>query len=192
MRIAITGAAGIGKTTLAKVIGERFGLPIIREDFSEVVRAFNQPESAVSGSARRQACLAWLGRREERQQGLPAFVQDRCAIDILHRWLLFNLSGNDNGETAALIARCRNLLASLDLLVIPPLYLTEETENEDRLVRSPALSLLFRGQAMSIGLAGMLVAHDRLLFIPPAVRNLEARTDLVAARLEKPSGDSRD
>lgn len=196
MRIAITGAAGIGKTTLASALSEQLKLPLIKEDLGEVVQAFNLSRSPAAGGmnraaqleACRQACRRWLRNRQDLQEQQPAFVQDRCAIDILQRWLTFDLSGPNNADTLQIIQLCQHLLSTLDWVVIPPFNLTPEKENEDRLVRRSSLSILFRGQSLTVGIAQMLVPEKRLLLLPPKLRSVQERVDFVSARVQKKQG----
>lgn len=190
MRIAITGAVGIGKTTLASALSAHLKIPLLKEDFGEVVHAFNMnrlPDGSQGIDAlnefRRKACMNWLRNRQNSLELLADCVQDRCAIDILQRWLTFNLSGQDNELTLRIIRHCRQLLDSLDWLVIPPLSLTPEQENEDRLVRSSSLGIIFRGQSLTIGIAQMLIPGARLLLIPPEVRSVQERLDYVVAKV---------
>ncbi len=193
MRIAITGAVGIGKTTLASALSTRLNLPLIKEDFGEVVQAFNLsrlPEGIGLGpdalsEACRQACMRWLSNRQGFQERLPDFVQDRCAIDILQRWLVCNLSGQDNAATLRIIRHCQNLLGSLDWVVVPPFFLTPEQENEDRLVRSSSLGVLFRGQSLTIGIAHMLIPGERLLLLPTELRSVQERVNFVVDRIQR-------
>lgn len=192
MRIAITGAAGIGKTTLASALSERLGFPLIRENLGEVVQAVSQllapnPAHAGQGNPRELCCNAfrrWLAQRHDLQEMLPSFVQDRCAIDILQRWLLLNLSDNDNTTTMEIINQTRNLTSTLDWVIAPPFTLALEKENEASLRRSQSLSLLFRGQGLTLGIAQMLVHPGKLILLPAKVCGLQERIDFVLARMQ--------
>lgn len=189
MRLSITGAAGIGKTTLARALAEHYAVPVLAEDFGGIVRAFNTPpssgESGVSQwrAACRAACRDWLRKRETQYRAHPGFVEDRCAIDILFRWLLENLSDADNGETQRMIELTRALLATTDFVVIPPLALTEQVQNEEGLVRVGSFSRLFRAQSLALGIAGQLLEPSRLIVIPDDRQTLEERMRFVLARV---------
>lgn len=189
MRIALSGAAGIGKTTLARRLAEHFGVPLLDENLAGVVRAFNAERPADPGAnqarvdACRSACLDWLDRREADYRTLPGFVEDRCAIDILFRWLLENLSDRDNAQTQTLMQRTRLLLAPLDAVIVPPLTLTGETHNEQGLARAGSFSRLLRAQSLALGLATQLVEPERLIRIPEDCATPVARLQFVLARL---------
>lgn len=188
MRLSITGAAGIGKTTLARALAEHFGVPMLTEDFSGIVRAFNTlppGENEVSQwrAACRAACCDWLRQRETRYRANPAFVEDRCAIDILLRWLLENLSDGDNDETRRMIGTARTLLAMTDFVVIPPLLPMAPGRNDDGLVRAGSLSRVYRAQSLVLGIATQLVAPVRLICLPDHLQSVGARVDFVLTRI---------
>jgi hypothetical protein len=172
VKIALTGAAGIGKTTLAQQLAKHFGLPLLKEDFNEVAHAFNQPQSQVD--IRRKACLHWLNQREKLYNTHVSFVEDRCAIDILFRWLLANISDQNNAETHQIMLVIRTVLSQLDYVVIPPFIETTETHNHDGLPRIPSTSRLFRAQSLAIGIATQLVDKSKLILIPDACETPES------------------
>ncbi len=189
MRLSITGAAGIGKTTLARALAEHFGEPVLTEDFSGIVRAFNTPPPGESGvsqwrAACRAACCDWLRQRETRYRANPGFVEDRCAIDILLRWLLENLSDADNDETRRMIETARTLVAMTDFVVIPPLLPVAPGRNDDGLVRAGSLSRVYRAQSLVLGIATQLVAPVRLICLPDHLQSVGARVDFVLTRIE--------
>ena len=189
MRLSITGAAGIGKTTLARALAEHFGVPMLTEDFSGIVQAFNTLPPSESGvsqwrAACRAACCDWLRQRETRYRANPAFVEDRCAIDILLRWLLENLSDGDNDETQCMIETARTLLAMTDFVVIPPLLPMAPGRNDDGLVRAGSLSRVYRAQSLVLGIATQLVAPVRLICLPDHLQSVGARVDFVLTRIE--------
>lgn len=188
MRISFTGAAGIGKTTLANALARELELPVIEENLREVVQAFNLSPSALPPRERiticRKVCLDWLANRAQLYQKHPHFVEDRCAIDILFRWLTGNLSDRDNAETSQVLGQTKQLLDQIDYLVILPLTLTTRQENEAGLTRIGSLSRLLRAQALAIGIAHQLMDPTKLVFIPCNRQTIEARIKFVLERIQ--------
>jgi deoxyadenosine/deoxycytidine kinase len=104
-RIAITGASGVGKTTLAKYISEKYNIPFISSSASELwpIYGFNSHKEALL------KCLAdpVLGFRYQENilsnrhivlQKAPMFITDRSPIDNYAYFLLQQgyLSNCDN------------------------------------------------------------------------------------------------
>ena len=168
-------------------------MPLMPENFTEVVQAFNPGGLSKNNNLIqeillencRQACLRWLHDRLQLQEKNGDFVQDRCAIDILQRWLLFNLSGQNNAATSRFIKYCQDSLACLDWVIIPPFELRQEQENEDMLRRNSSLSILFRGQGLIIGLAHMLIRRDKLLLLPSELLSVQERVDFITAGIRQ-------
>jgi hypothetical protein len=189
MRIAFTGAAGIGKTTMATRLAGILGVPLLEEEFKEMVLAFNpQLSSRPRVNNRdlcRRACLRWLERRETLLQQNESYVEDRCAIDVLVRWLLANLSDRDNHLTQTVIEQTRRCVQPLDCLVILPLLSlgAHETANERGLVRTHSTSRLMRGQSLAIGLSHQLLGPKRLIFVPEECGTVADRAEFLQTRL---------
>ncbi len=85
MKIAFTGAGGTGKTTLAKYIAEKWGIPYIGSVSREVMREMNI-ESEMAQEKMNDGMLLELQRRiyERRKSklvSLDSYVTDRCALD---------------------------------------------------------------------------------------------------------------
>lgn len=182
MNIALTGAAGIGKTTLARALAQATGTVLLEEDFAEVVRAFNT-RSPVAAENQRSACGAWLDRREAAYAQHAHWVEDRCGLDVLYRWLTAGLSDADNGKTQALIARVQQSLLRLDALVVLPLKVTQETRNHEGLRRAGSVSRLWRSHALALGLALQLMPPERVLQVPQQCDTPESRRDWVLAQV---------
>lgn len=89
MRIGICGAESTGKTTLARALAERFGLPLITERAREVARKLgiedlNREYPQETWEAFQWECL-WAQLEAEK---CGAFVSDRTVIDNLAYWLV--------------------------------------------------------------------------------------------------------
>lgn len=125
-RITLTGAPCVGKSTLARALAERLGLPLLPERSREVAREWGYTPATIPMERVLEFQWAILERQiaAEEQVAETGFISDRCPIDSLCH---FDWFGSDLGWTetegqryrAAVEAR----LSTYDLLiVIPPMF----------------------------------------------------------------------
>jgi nicotinamide riboside kinase len=85
MKIAFTGAGGTGKTTLAKYIAEKWGVPYVGSVSREVMREMGvESEMAQETMTPEQLLVLQQGiyeRRKAKLASLDSYVTDRCALD---------------------------------------------------------------------------------------------------------------
>ncbi len=187
LKIAISGSAGIGKSTLAADLGADLGLPVIEEHFDPLFA----PE-VVKGDedALEQAFWQVLEYKSAREDEAGGFVADRCAIDLFHNWLLRGL-GRRPRRSEAFFKACRERFEQLDSLVILPwgaipLVPLEADGNQRRRVLDPLVQL--RNHATIVGYAHMWLPKSRIIEVPVRVKTREARVGFVRKRLEARAG----
>lgn len=127
-RIAVTGATGLGKTTLVRALAQHFQLPIIEERWepiSEALHAWkaakNRPAPVVARARARyiQAGIDWLRFRGGKAAEHGQFIADRMSVDLLVSWMF---TGIDQSDPPAFHTVFRDAVAqanSLDLIVVP-------------------------------------------------------------------------
>jgi nicotinamide riboside kinase len=115
LRIAITGAQGTGKTTLAERLSGELGLPLIPESSREVARRLgiaHLSQLSVDGFARfEKLCLESQLSHERRH---AAFVSDRCTLDGAVYWLKWLGQVRPPEETEGFISMARENMANYD------------------------------------------------------------------------------
>jgi hypothetical protein len=184
VRIAVSGSAGIGKTTLAVALAEALGLPLIAENYEPLFRVLGKvpPTQPVLAAA--------LTEIHETKRALEArhgdFVTDRCPVDVFYSWLMRGL-GTMRKETAALFAQCREQTRQYDLVVLPPWGAFEPPKPPPgpgvRRAVNPWIQL--RGHACVVGLATMWVGESRLVRLPVSADTVERRVEHVRAVLAR-------
>jgi len=124
LRIAITGAHGAGKTTLARALSEKLGLPLISEQarlaagemgITTCEELLRNPELAREFQER------VLDRQIRAQLAHPeGFISDRCTLDCIAYWKLYLGDGFGFGRYCfkARLHAWRKLDA---LVYVPPL-----------------------------------------------------------------------
>ncbi|MEW6226510.1 MAG: ATP-binding protein [Bacillota bacterium] len=125
MRIAITGAHGTGKTTLARALSEKLGLPLISEQARLVA---GEMEIKTCEELLRNPKLARefqervLEKQINAQLAHPqGFISDRCTLDCIAYWNLYL----GDGDAGRYFFKARlHAFRKLDLVVyVPPLVL---------------------------------------------------------------------
>jgi nicotinamide riboside kinase len=90
MRIAITGSAGTGKTTLAQALATHLGVPYI-PDYVEVVlkeEAGGTWKGVRDTRLRKNIRLQAIEKKMKAETEAEAFVSDKSVVDYLAYWIL--------------------------------------------------------------------------------------------------------
>lgn len=123
MKIAVVGAHGTGKTTLAKAISEQQGLPLITEQARIVAKEMNinNCQSLLVNPELARA-FQWkvLERQIKAQLEHNEFVSDRSTLDCIAYWKLY--LGDKDKETNQYIFKARlHAWKQLNLIIyVPP------------------------------------------------------------------------
>ena len=117
MKIGVTGAPGSGKTELAKMIAEKFGLPFITVDIDMIAekRRIDVLRASAERTLARELQYAIFLAQADEEDRHESFVADKTAIDCLAYFVLYDL----NGETGR-IYKEKCLSRPYDLLVYVP------------------------------------------------------------------------
>lgn len=178
MKIAVSGTAATGKTTLAGRLAQALGLPVIDEGYE---RLFVDPAAYNTGAPQLAAAMQTvLEEKRAREAAAGGFVADRCPIDLFHLWLGKNLWRMDE-DTRRFHEACRSFTQAYDHVVIPswggvPLAQSSEGGAKQRVMNE---WVQLRNHAAITGYAHLWLPADRIIEIPPAVARLEARVDFV-------------
>ncbi|MEO0649081.1 MAG: AAA family ATPase [Planctomycetota bacterium] len=180
-RIALSGSAGTGKTTLGRALGEALGLPYVDEGMRERIARGLQPARLTQEQYEDLIVELW-----EEQQALlstlgEGFVADRSACDFAAFWLHYG-SLHDRARTESVMARILDSANDYDRVVLLP-WGVVPIESDG--VRSTDRWLQFRFQALVEGLHERYTPSERLLRVPADVDGVEARRAWVLDRLTR-------
>lgn len=165
IRIAISGPVGSGKTTLARELVRKLGLPLLEENFQAIhqaksiyqqLRASENPaESDLQNAFGNwvQSYVAWIRQRASEQADLGGFVADRWEVDLLSFWLRDFSGFNVDKSTLALLQHLKTQGNGITLaIILPPSLNATEAKNEIGLLRTQSLCTRIVGSAMMLGL----------------------------------------
>lgn len=163
MRIALSGSAGTGKTTLGRRLAGELGLPYLEEGMRR--RLEGGLDVHALGAEGLGALLAelWEEQRAAEEAARGGFVADRSSLDFAAFWLHYGLYF-DEPRTSRWIEELRAHAESYDRIVLLPWgVLPLEHDN----VRSTNRWVQLRVQAILEALLARYVSAPRLLRLPP-------------------------
>ena len=200
-RIAISGAPGTGKTTLAKALSEHLSLPCIPEDVVKVINAdskyiaalVDEPVSGgeslgleASRDALVEAFLDWFACRDSILNNKAGFIADRWELDVLGWWLMrFGIGTHGVEEqTHQLVQAMHQRSKQLDLVVVMPVSQPfSHKPNEQGLSRNVDLPGQVLNTALNLGLMTGF-GQARTLHMPPSCKTIDQRVNLVLDSVE--------
>ncbi len=128
MRITLTGASGVGKTTLAQQLAHRLELPLIPE-LARVLCKERGFQRIGEISNQEQFKLDVLQRQIDTEETLQNFVADRSAVDCWILWQRWNICSAMTYDTENVYRMSsQQALKYTHIIYIPPLIVPVEDE----------------------------------------------------------------
>ncbi|MFT5052312.1 MAG: nicotinamide riboside kinase [Chlamydiales bacterium] len=119
LRIAISGSAGTGKTTLGKALARRLEVPFIEEGMRKRIEGGLQLHELSNPERRALLSELWDEQRELEQRAGSSFVVDRSAFDYIAFWLHYALY-DELDDSEAWIGRLRSEGERYDRVLLLP------------------------------------------------------------------------
>ncbi len=165
-RLALSGSAGTGKTTLARALADHLELPYIPEGMRERIEAGFNPHDAGPDGLRALISELWeeqAAREDAAVRDHGGFVADRSAVDFAAFWLHYGFAW-DAAATRAFFARTLQASDRYDrVLVLPWGALPLVADG----VRTPNPYLQRQFQATLEGLLARELPAERVGWVPP-------------------------
>lgn len=177
MRIAITGSAGTGKSTLSQALGRALGLPVVPEGMREYLERTGVDLHTLGHEGLKSLVIGlWEERRplEER----AGFVADRCSVDFAAFWLYYRFEVDPRTEDLQRDFRAH--AGRYDRVIVLPYGAIPLAADG---VRSANRWTQLHYQLLLEGLLARLVPPERLLRVPASLGGLDERVGWVSARL---------
>lgn len=160
-KIAITGTSGIGKTTLAKALADKYEIEYIPEEWNGLLQALKEykTESEVSLKSHKlnefiDALNDWVKKRHHMSCQENGFVMDRCIFDILKLAIHEPVFAKQSASINKLIQKSVAYSKRIDCIIVPPLssWMGNAVVNESGLKRNNNLQHKIYSQSLTIGL----------------------------------------
>ncbi|MBL8786123.1 MAG: ATP-binding protein [Deltaproteobacteria bacterium] len=123
MRIGIIGAAGTGKSTLAKQLANHLGSTLVPDHVVTVLRELGRDSwKGVSDvKQRRKVREDALKRKVRAEAEHERFVSDKTVVDYLAYWLQNQSEHEEKHVNTAFVDQCKAAVGRYDLFVFLPL-----------------------------------------------------------------------
>lgn len=164
-RIALSGSAGTGKTTLGQAIAAHLDVPYIEEGFRK--RVDQGLVLYQLDEAERRALLRelWAEQRELELAAPEGFVSDRSSVDFAAFWLHYALTDAEE-ETAAFLDDMEREAGRTERILLLPWGVLPLVSDG---VRSTNPWLQLRFHALLDGMHQRLTPPEKLVRIPDSV-----------------------
>ena len=173
MRLAISGSAGTGKSSLAMALANSLKIPYLEENF----RRRRENGLVFQNLSRTDQSLLILELYteaiEEAAQHTTGFVQDRCPIDFLAFWLHYGFWGEET-PSATLFERVQKDLSYYDRIIVLPWGVFDI---QDDGVRSTNCWLQLKFQSLLEGLISRLTPKTLIYWMPDDIDTKQGRLD---------------
>lgn len=180
-RIAVSGSAGVGKSTLTRAVAAELGLPWLPEGMREYLVEHRVNIHDMGRDRLRALVLRLWHERLELEAKHAAFVADRSSYDFAAFWLFYGF-GRDDVDTRALFAEALRPDRYDALYLLPWGRIPLVADG----VRAAEPYLQLQVQSMIVGLCTEFGPPVR--WVEPT--SLEARVALLCGR-EAPAPDCR-
>lgn len=183
MKLAISGSAGVGKTSLAVALAQQLQVPCIGEGYDVFYQQGGkviEPESRLA-----EAIISVANDKFSQEKQAGDFVADRCPVDLFNMWLGLGFA-KEQKATEQFFQLCRVRVRNYDRVIILPwngIPLQQLDGRLEKRQRQMNPWVQFHNQSTLIGIAKQWIPQNRILVIPAAITGEEERLSYVTKAL---------
>jgi deoxyadenosine/deoxycytidine kinase len=164
-KVVITGNAGIGKTTLGRLISQQLGIEFISESYHpEMTSPMLKKEDYIKKAAIFESILQSKYKNIENTRN-TAIVYDRSPIDLFNLWLHIGLWRLEK-RTQAFQKKCFQKMQCFDVIIFPPFAKFKLVQSSSGLKRQLNFWVQMFNYASTYGLTRMSVKTGKVVVIP--------------------------
>lgn len=182
MKIAISGCAGIGKSTLARALADSLSIGLVEEHYAPL---FSPPGTFNSEAIKLIPLFNHvLAQKKQLMSQMQTFVVDRTALDLLNLWMAKGLTAYPQA-TADFSTLCRAEAATYDLVIFPPWGALPHRPHDagDGRIRVSDPWIQLRNHAAILGLTRMWVDEKKIVCLPSGQQTVEQRLSFIRAAI---------
>ena len=121
LRIGLSGAPGVGKTTLAHALAEDLGLPCIPEEMRAQIEQLGRPLAGLPVDEIARILRALWQARAAHERAMPGFVADNSCLDFAAYAVYYDcLADAEGADEPELLREPRAHLARYDAIIVLP------------------------------------------------------------------------
>lgn len=121
MKIALSGSASTGKTTLANALSEKLNILVIPEFAREVAQEMKVNNiREMTPSEKLEFQIRILEKKEALESQTDTFIADRATSDNLAYYLRWVSRDIEDNRNKAYVDRCIKMMKTYDLIVLLP------------------------------------------------------------------------
>lgn len=177
MKIAISGAANCGKTTLAKHLAKELDLPVIEEQF-KIILAVKQAKTGVKDLKDAFHNL-FYDKKNQEEPHINGFLTDRCPIDLFNFWSV-HPALHCLPETYDFFKLCKEQSQHYDYVIFPPwgsvTYHNLETGIPGQTMPRMNPWLNLARHSSTLGLAYTWLPAEKIIQLPSHITDIDERT----------------
>ena len=185
MRIAVSGSAGSGKTSLVESLSNKLNLKIIPEHYDEFFDEQGRHLKPPKRLMQKIDKVLDIKHKQELDAGI--FIVDRCPIDLFNLWMTRGFHSSKR-HTDEFQKKCIKYLKKYDAVILLPwgdIPLKQIDQKGSRRKRVMMPWIQFRHHSTIIGIAMQWVPLKKIIAVPKGLDGIEQRCMHVINALSK-------